>query len=360
MENSCMNLDVNQFPHLTWNHLNINRTHMETAIENAAEASVSGLCDAISQDFKTHTESYNDSEHIETGLGKKFDSEYDGVLDNLSVRTQQFVVKCNADLSEPVKVVYTSNAKPSCADNVIVAKSGSRSTFIFLYADDSDSEKPSVLGNRIRVFAEEYAYVHVITVNLLGKNVLHFDSIGSSVQDNANVEVTELQLGGSRVYSGNYQNLGGYRASYTGRYGYVVKENQFLDINYVCRQKGRETDSKMSVDGIVMDKALKTWRGTIDFVKGAVDSKGDEQENVLLLSPEVVNKSLPVILCDEEAVDGRHGASIGKLGKEILFYMQSRGIDQKSAEQLMVQAKITAICRFIPDSGLVESIIERL
>ena len=83
---------------------------------------------------------------------------------------------------------------------------------------------------------------------------------------------------------------------------------------------------------------------------------GDEQEDVRLLSPDVVNKSLPVILCDEEAVEGRHGCSIGKVDMEKLFYMQSRGVDEKTARELLTKAKVSKVSRFIPDEGLVEEI----
>ena len=112
---------------------------------------------------------------------------------------------------------------------------------------------------------------------------------------------------------------------------------------------GGETERVVKVDGVVGGTGRKTWRGTIDFKNGCAESKGDEQENVLLLDPKVVNKSLPVILCDEEAVEGRHGASIGRLGKDILFYMQSRGVDEKTAENLIICAKINTAARSLGD-----------
>ena len=76
--------------------------------------------------------------------------------------------------------------------------------------------------------------------------------------------------------------------------------------------------------------------------KGCSASKGNEIETTLLLSPKAIVKAAPIILCGEEDISAEHGSTIGKLSNEMLFYMNSRGIDQKTAEDLLTRAKITA------------------
>ena len=63
----------------------------------------------------------------------------------------------------------------------------------------------------------------------------------------------------------------------------------------------------------------------------------------------VVNQTIPLILCAEEDVKGSHGASIGQLDEETLFYMQARGISEERAYALMADARIEAVCQKIPD-----------
>ena len=185
-----------------------------------------------------------------------------------------------------------------------------------------------------------------------------FVSFGSKAGDNATVETTEIILGGKDNIWGNHNALEGYKSHFNGHNAYLVNDKESLDVNYVSLHTGRETESTMAVDGVVDGTGKKTWRGTIDFKNGCAESKGDEQENVLLLDPKVVNKSLPVILCDEEAVEGRHGASIGRLGKEILFYMQSRGVDEKTAQNLMIRAKINTAARCLGDEKTAEEVMD--
>ena len=61
---------------------------------------------------------------------------------------------------------------------------------------------------------------------------------------------------------------------------------------------------------------------------------------------------MPVILCDEEDVEGEHGATIGKLSGEMLFYMQTRGISEGTAKTLLSRAKIQAAADLIPDENV--------
>ena len=62
-------------------------------------------------------------------------------------------------------------------------------------------------------------------------------------------------------------------------------------------------------------------------------------------------------------MDGRHGASIGQLGEDLLFYMQARGISEEEAKKIMVRARLESIGRLIPEDflrGIVEDYIRKI
>ena len=129
-------------------------------------------------------------------------------------------------------------------------------------------------------------------------------------------------------------------------------------MNYIVNHTGRKTECKMMVYGSLKDNAKKTYRGTIDFKNGCQGAVGNEQEETLLLNPQVVNKSIPVILCDEEDVAGEHGSTIGKLSNDVLFYMNAHGISQTEAEKIMTMSKINRVSSLIPDEKLKTRIAE--
>ena len=109
-----------------------------------------------------------------------------------------------------------------------------------------------------------------------------------------------------------------------------------------------------------MDRSEKVFRGTIDFQNGCSGSVGSELETVLLLGEDVVNKTVPVILCAEEQVEGTHGATIGQLDDETLFYFESRGIPRTQAEQLLARASIERLARLSEDEDFSRAVLELL
>ena len=116
----------------------------------------------------------------------------------------------------------------------------------------------------------------------------------------------------------------------------------------------------MYLNGALKDESQKVFRGTIDLRKGSKGSTGDEQEDVLLLDPKVVNKQVPVILTEEEDVNGRHGATIGNLADDMMFYLGTRGIGKYEAEMLMTRGRLMSIAQTIPDEETIGKIYFRI
>lgn len=102
------------------------------------------------------------------------------------------------------------------------------------------------------------------------------------------------------------------------------------------------------------------FRGTIDFKNGSAGSTGSEQETVLLLGDDVVNRTVPLILCAEENVEGTHGATIGALDDDTLFYFESRGFDRDAAERLMARAAVERLAHDLGDDATAETVQHEL
>ena len=70
-----------------------------------------------------------------------------------------------------------------------------------------------------------------------------------------------------------------------------------------------------------------------------------------MLGDGVVNKTVPLILCAEENVVGNHGATIGELDEDTLFYFASRGIDRAAAEAILARAAVERLARMAEDEA---------
>ena len=76
---------------------------------------------------------------------------------------------------------------------------------------------------------------------------------------------------------------------------------------------------------------------------------GSEQETVLLADERVANRTVPVILCDEDDVAGNHGATIGHVAADQLFYLKCRGLSQEAAEGLFATATLEETALTVED-----------
>ena len=79
-----------------------------------------------------------------------------------------------------------------------------------------------------------------------------------------------------------------------------------------------------------------------------------------MLGDGVVNKTVPLILCAEENVVGNHGATIGELDEDTLFYFESRGISAAEVENIMARAAIERLARTLEDETAQAAILAEL
>ena len=210
--------------------------------------------------------------------------------------------------------------------------------------------------HQLLVDAKEGAKVKIYAAQLLGKNACALLDIGGACEKDTSVELLQMQLGAKDLYAGCQMELAGAHSTFRADIGYLADGNDRYDMNYVARHIGKKTESQMDANGILKGNAKKLFRGTIDFITGCAGAKGAESEEVLLIDEGVENQTIPLILCGEEDVEGSHGATIGRLDEQMLFYLASRGFDSEEAKRLVVRARVDALCAKIPSEEIQKEI----
>lgn len=284
---------------------------------------------------------------VRTGMG----ADVDRLFSENGAACDIYTVDEGVKVEEPIVLRQSlSNGFGGLDSQIIHARKGSEVTVIMAYTSERDAG--GFLGVSTRLFAEEDSTINLVKVQILGDGYVHFDDIGGACLKRGKINLTTLELGGKEVFNGAYVNLSEKEAALTSNLGYLSRNDHRLDMNYVADQRGKKTDASMQFKGVLMGTAQKTLRDTLDFKTGSSGSVGDEQEDALLLSESIVNRTMPVILCQEEDVEGRHGATIGQLGEDLLFYMQCRGIDEEEAKRIMIKARLESVARLIPDQEI--------
>ncbi len=354
MTNTFKYTNINQIPSLTWNWLKMNRATLEIARdENVCEFNVRNLTDDVLF-TKDGTQIKKSLPEMKSGIG----SDAQKILSDFNVVPSAFVLKAGKKIAPIVFEFDATAQKSSLSEQIFVAEENSNLNVIFVYS--SQKNAGGFFGTQTKIWVKQNAKVHVAKVNLLGDNFTRFDETLFFCEDGAKAEISQIELGGKRNFVAQSTILQGFNSSFKSDSAYHTKNDQLLDMNYVVLHKGEKTDTQIIAKGVMADESTKIYRGTIDFERGCEGATGNEQEETLLLSPAVVNKSLPVLLCNEEDVSGTHGATIGKIGEDELFYMQSRGIGKSQAEKILSQAKILEVSHKIDDEKTQKSILDFL
>ena len=282
---------------------------------------------------------------FETGMGTEA-AEY---LTSMAGEAGSFVFATQPGraAAATVRVNGIDGAANVAAVDVVAAPA---SQFTLNVAFDSPASGTGVVGLHLRVFAGTGARVNVATIHTLSDSWTALDDEGYVLDENALVSVEHRVLGAGRAYTGCACDLRGDGANAGISTRYLGHGTQTRDFNYVVRHRGRKTTCNIDANGVLADASKKVLRGTIDLVHGCKGSQGTERETVLLADEQVENKTIPVILCDEDDVAGNHGATIGHVRPEQLNYLMARGISQEAAERLFANATLEEAAITAPDA----------
>ena len=278
-------------------------------------------------------------------------------LNFLAGNTVVLATEQGEDAAATVRVSGVSGSAAGASVDVVAAPDSSIDLTISLDGDAAGSDVAGLIGSELRVFAGARSHVDVTVYMTADAAFTAIDDAGYVLDEGARVNVRHIVLGGGRTYTGLASDLRGDTARMDIDTRYLASGAEQRDFNYIIRHRGRKTISNMDANGVLTGTSKKVLRGTIDLVHGCKGSEGSERETVLLANQGVDNKTVPTILCDEDDVAGNHGATIGHVRPEQLFYLGCRGLSQEAAEALFVSAKLEDAALSAPDEDIRANVV---
>lgn len=335
------NVTLNKLPSRTWNRLKMNEAVVQNVkVPTAKKAEKT----ANLQSHQANEKEKRLFDSIETALGKD--------MDELGEEFPIEMIECDQKEENKHLVLLNPTADGQYGRYFLHAKKDSQMN-VAVYCTSNEEETDDFFL-QLKVYAEENAHLNLTVVQTVKKSLSVFSDVGGILEKNASVNLVKMELGGREVYSGAFMDLKGDFSSFEAHIGYLGEEKQHLDMNYVARHHGKKTQSLMESSGVLNEGAFKLFRGTIDFVKDCTGSVGNEKEDVLLFGEDVVNQTIPLILCAEEDVEGNHGASIGEMDEKTLFYLMSRGFSAEAAKKMIAKARLDAVAAQITEQSVRE------
>ena len=289
---------------------------------------------------------------FETGVGR----DARAYLNFLAGGTAVLATEPGDEASATVRVSARPGTSSSASIDVVAAEDSELDLAISIDAA-CGADQAAFAGSALRVFAGERSRVNVTVYLTCGAGVTCVEDSGFVLDDDARVTVRHVVLGGSFTATGLAADLRGDRSRIDIDTSYLGAGADERDFNYIVRHRGKKTECNLDANGVLTGTSKKILRGTIDLMHGAKGAQGNERETVLLANKGVDNKTVPMILCDEDDVAGNHGATIGHMRPEQLFYMGCHGLSEKQAEELFISAKLEDAAITAPDEQMRDNVV---
>ncbi len=244
-------------------------------------------------------------------------------------------------------------------------KSTSSTTFN-IYCKDRES---IYIENEVTGDGEQFNHFYYIKANKLSRVKLviftssqskGFINILGECEEEGAIEVIFVNVNKNNLYTNCEIYLNGKESKSEIITSYICREDFKYDYNLTSAMVGEETECKILGKGVLLDSGKKVFRGTIDFKRGCFNSFGHENEEVIILSKDAKNQSLPLLLCKEKNVKGSHGFTANSIDKDKLFYLLSRGFNEKEAKGLILKGKFLSVLNRIDNEGFINKFIDIL
>lgn len=141
---------------------------------------------------------------------------------------------------------------------------------------------------------------------------------------------------------------------------FLANNNQHMDSHLKVYHNSSHGKSKQNYRAVLADRAHGVFNGVVFVAEGTVDNNAVQNNKNILLSKHAEMDTKPELQIYADDVVCSHGATIGRLDEAALFYLQTRGMDKRSATTMLIVSFINHIVEMIDDEELLAWIKTRL
>ncbi|HLC60155.1 MAG TPA: Fe-S cluster assembly protein SufD [Candidatus Nanoarchaeia archaeon] len=263
----------------------------------------------------------------------------------------------NIELTEPIRVDFEAGGTNSILHNLIIVESNVQLDFIEQYTN-KETAGAQLNSCVTEVFANTHSRINFYHLNNWTNNVYNFTNIIGTADRNASINWISGCFGGKlnriridTIFSGqgsNCRNIG----------IFMGKGKEHIDFTTNVYHNAENTTNDILVDGILRDESSSVYRGLIRIPKEGQKTNSYLANHILKLGDKTLANSIPSLKIDANDVKASHGATVGQIDEEHLFYLMARGLSRQDAEKLIIEGFFEPVINKIPSEELREKIRE--
>ena len=225
-------------------------------------------------------------------------------------------------------------------------------TYVHEAASPNGVDGQTMHSGLVEIHISDNARLQFVELQSWGDNVWNFSHERAQVGRDANLEWIFGALGSNLTKNFSEIDLIGEGAVGKMSGFYFTDGKQHLDHDTQQNHLAPHTTSDLLFKGALKDSSRSVWQGMIYVAPGAQKTDGYQANRNLILSSKARADSIPGLEILADDVRCTHGATVGKIDPDSVFYLLSRGIPYAEAEHLIVEGFFDPIMQRIPFDGV--------
>ena len=270
--------------------------------------------------------------------------------------TTVIIIPKNTVLENPI--IIESKASSISAESIMIVAEEGAQAMIVEKAEKTASSLNSYYHSRIiQIYLKPKAKMTYCTMHNEKTGTHAFTSKRAEVEQDAEMKWFDLVIGEGFTQVQLRSNLQGVGAAAEQYQVIIGTESQLSDIKSDTFHQHSNTKSLMLAKGILSDKARAMYRGTVRVEKNAKNCQGHQRSDLLLMGEEAHGNAIPILEVENDEVSCSHATSMGQIDEEQLYYLLSRGLDEKEAKKILVLGFIEPLLQKITHEKSREEIL---
>jgi len=265
----------------------------------------------------------------------------------------------NVVVEKPIQIINLLKSEKdvfATQRNLVIVEPGANVQLILC---DHTLNLNQYLSNSVtEIFVEENANLDYYTIQNQHNNSASINSVFIQQDKNSNVTTHTVSLHGGLIRNNLKITINGENAE-ANMYGmaFLDREQHIDNATQVIHAKPH-CQSNQIYKYVLDNKSTGAFSGRIHVARDAQKTNAFQRNNNILLTDLATMQTKPQLIIDADDVKCSHGATVGQIDEEALFYLRSRGIDEDKARMMMMNAFAHEVVQQIKVEALRERIDE--
>jgi Fe-S cluster assembly protein SufD len=233
--------------------------------------------------------------------------------------------------------------------NLVILDKGAKLTLMESF---DGANGPEMSHSVSEVVINEDAHLHHLKIQSEGRAATNVTTLAAELGENANFDSFTLSIGGAVARNEVAVRFAGEHSNANLNGCFILKDKQHCDTTTRVEHAVPNCTSNEVFRGVMADRSRGVFQGKISVEPDAQKTDARMMTRSLLLSDRAEMDAKPELEIYADDVKCAHGATIGSLDEEALFYLQSRGIDRKTARTLLMSAFVSETLETVPSEPL--------